>query len=65
MGRTSIRFRRVLKRIRKHAAGSIVRLWVDTEQIWLIATDLKYQYLSAIGDAFALATVAHVDGTSS
>lgn len=36
---------------------------VDTEQIWRFAADFKFRYAPAIGDAFALGTAAHVDGT--
>lgn len=36
---------------------------VDTERIWRAAADFKFRYAPAIGDAFALGTAAHVDGT--
>lgn len=36
---------------------------VDTEQTWRFAADFKFRYAPAIGDAFALGTAAHVDGT--
>jgi len=36
---------------------------VDTERIWRVAADFKFRYAPAIGDAFALGTAAHVDGT--
>jgi predicted nucleic acid-binding protein len=36
---------------------------VDTEGTWSIAADIKYRHAPALGDAFALATAAHVDGT--
>lgn len=36
---------------------------VDTEQTWPIAADFKFRYSPALGDAFALATAADVDGT--
>ncbi|MFD1588178.1 PIN domain-containing protein [Halorientalis brevis] len=36
---------------------------VDTEQTWPMAADFKFRYSPALGDAFALATAAHVDGT--
>jgi predicted nucleic acid-binding protein len=35
---------------------------VDTEQTWTSATDFKFRYAPALGDAFALGTAAHVDG---
>lgn len=35
---------------------------VDTEQMWLSAADCTFRYSSALGDAFALGTAAHVDG---
>jgi len=36
---------------------------VDTDQIWRLAADVKSRYAPALGDAFALGTAAHVDGT--
>ena len=36
---------------------------VDTDQTWPVAADFKFRYSPALGDAFALATAAHVDGT--
>lgn len=36
---------------------------VDTEAVWSRAADLKFRHAPALGDAFALATAAHVDGT--
>ncbi|WP_135853686.1 PIN domain-containing protein [Halorussus salinus] len=36
---------------------------VDTETTWPTAADLKFRHAPALGDAFALATAAHVDGT--
>lgn len=36
---------------------------VDTEQTWPIAADFKFRYSPALGDVFALATAADVDGT--
>ena len=36
---------------------------VDTEETWPVAADVKFRYSPALGDAFALATAAHVDGT--
>lgn len=36
---------------------------VDTDKTWLMAADFKFRYSPALGDAFALATAAHVDGT--
>lgn len=36
---------------------------VDTERTWRFAADFKFRYTLAIGDAFALGTAAHVDGT--
>ena len=36
---------------------------VDTEQTWPSAADFKFQYAIALGDAFALGTADHVDGT--
>jgi len=36
---------------------------VDTEETWPEAADLKFRYAPALGDAFALATASHVDGT--
>lgn len=36
---------------------------VDTEQTWSTAADFKFRYSPALGDAFALGTAAHVDGT--
>ncbi|GAA0302054.1 PIN domain-containing protein [Halarchaeum salinum] len=35
---------------------------VDTEETWPSAADFKFRYSPALGDAFALATAAHVDG---
>lgn len=36
---------------------------VDTTDVWPEAADFKYRYSPALGDAFALGTAAHVDGT--
>jgi predicted nucleic acid-binding protein len=36
---------------------------VDTAETWAAAADFKFRYPLALGDAFALATAAHVDGT--
>ena len=36
---------------------------VDTEETWSAAADFKYRYAPALGDAFALATAASLDGT--
>lgn len=36
---------------------------VDTDETWSLAADFKYRHAPALGDAFALATAAHVDGT--
>jgi len=36
---------------------------VDTEATWPLAADFKFRYGPALGDAFALGTAAHVDGT--
>lgn len=36
---------------------------VDTEHTWSAAADFKFRYAPALGDAFALGTAAHVDGT--
>lgn len=36
---------------------------VDTEETWPSAADFKFRYAPALGDAFALGTAAHVDGT--
>lgn len=36
---------------------------IDTEQTWSHAADFKFRYSLALGDAFALATARHVDGT--
>lgn len=36
---------------------------VDTEETWSAAADFKYRYAPALGDAFALATAATLDGT--
>jgi predicted nucleic acid-binding protein len=35
---------------------------VDTEAVWPLASDFKFRYAPALGDAFALGTAAHVDG---
>ncbi|WP_135829669.1 PIN domain-containing protein [Halorussus halobius] len=35
---------------------------VDTDETWTRAADFKFEYSPALGDAFALATAAHVDG---
>jgi len=36
---------------------------VDTEETWRHAADCKFRYSPALGDAFALGTAVHVDGT--
>jgi len=36
---------------------------VDTAETWRLAADFKARFAPALGDAFALATAAHVDGT--
>jgi len=36
---------------------------VDTERTWDIAAEFKFRYAPALGDAFALGTARHVDGT--
>lgn len=36
---------------------------VDTEETWSGAAEFKFHYSPALGDAFALATAVHVDGT--
>ncbi len=36
---------------------------VDTERTWSSAAEFKFRYAPALGDAFALGTAAHVDGT--
>ena len=36
---------------------------VDTAETWRAAARFKHRYSPALGDAFALATAAHVDGT--
>jgi predicted nucleic acid-binding protein len=36
---------------------------VDATETWRAAARFKHQYSPALGDAFALATAAHVDGT--
>jgi predicted nucleic acid-binding protein len=36
---------------------------VDTAETWADAATFKYRYSPALGDAFALATTVHVDGT--
>ncbi|QSG01596.1 PIN domain-containing protein [Natranaeroarchaeum sulfidigenes] len=36
---------------------------VDTDETWPTAAGFKSRYSPALGDAFALATAAHVDGT--
>jgi predicted nucleic acid-binding protein len=36
---------------------------VDTAETWPVAADMKYRYAPALGDAFALATAVHVEGT--
>lgn len=36
---------------------------VDTTETWRLASELKSRYAPALGDAFALATAEHVDGT--
>jgi len=35
---------------------------VDTEETWSLGAEFKHRYAPALGDAFALATAAHVDG---
>lgn len=36
---------------------------VDTAETWPTAAEFKFRYAPALGDAFALGTAAHVDGT--
>jgi len=36
---------------------------VDTEGTWAPAAEFKFRHAPALGDAFALGTAAHVDGT--
>lgn len=36
---------------------------IGTQETWSLAADFKYRYSPALGDAFALAAAAHVDGT--
>ena len=36
---------------------------IDTDETWRRAADLKFRHAPALGDAFALATAAHVGGT--
>lgn len=36
---------------------------VDTEETWSLAAEFKARYAPALGDAFALATAASLDGT--
>ena len=36
---------------------------VDTKETWRAASRFKHRYRPALGDAFALATADHVDGT--
>ncbi|MFB6087074.1 MAG: PIN domain-containing protein [Haloarculaceae archaeon] len=36
---------------------------IDTDDTWPLAADVKFRYAPALGDAFSLATAAHVDGT--
>jgi predicted nucleic acid-binding protein len=36
---------------------------VDTEETWRLAAEFKARFAPALGDAFALATAAHVDAT--
>jgi predicted nucleic acid-binding protein len=36
---------------------------VDTAETWPLAAGFKHRHAPALGDAFALATAAHVDGT--
>jgi predicted nucleic acid-binding protein len=36
---------------------------LGTDELWRTAADFKFQYLPALGDAFALAAAAVVDGT--
>ena len=36
---------------------------VDTDDTWESAADFKFRYAPALGDAFALGTAAHVEGT--
>jgi predicted nucleic acid-binding protein len=36
---------------------------VDTRDVWPVAADVKFRYSPALGDAFALGTAAHLDGT--
>lgn len=35
---------------------------VDTDETWPLAAEMKHRYSPALGDAFALATAAQVDG---
>lgn len=36
---------------------------VDTAETWRLAAEFKHRHAPALGDAFALATAAHVEGT--
>ncbi|MFC3959065.1 PIN domain-containing protein [Halovivax cerinus] len=36
---------------------------VDTDATWPVAADFTFRYAPALGDAFALGTAAHLDGT--
>lgn len=36
---------------------------IDTESVWRQAADFKHRHAPSLGDAFALGTAAHVDGT--
>jgi len=36
---------------------------IDTRDVWPVAADVKFRYSPALGDAFALGTAAHLDGT--
>jgi len=36
---------------------------VDTEHTWPLAAEFKFSHAPALGDAFALGTAAHVEGT--
>ncbi|MFB6082624.1 MAG: PIN domain-containing protein [Halorientalis sp.] len=36
---------------------------IDTAETWRLASDFKSRHAPALGDAFALATATHVDGT--
>ncbi|AZQ14296.1 PIN domain-containing protein [Halorubrum sp. PV6] len=36
---------------------------VDTEHTWPLVAEFKFSHAPALGDAFALGTAAHVDGT--